>query len=196
MNISQNKLVIKQKVEAVEIFTDFETANRYEIFDEKGSVLFYAYEEPNFLLSQILGTRRPIKIVIIDKDKKPQLILERPFFFLKANYTIKSSNGEIIGYIKQNKWFVHHISFDVYDRNNQLLFICSAKLPHPWTFNIFINQNKAAQILKKWSGIGRETFTDTDTFFVDFGLVTDKKLRQIILATAFAIDLRVFERKK
>jgi uncharacterized protein YxjI len=197
MNISQNKLMIKQKVEALEIFTDFETANRYEILDESGNqILFYAYEESNFFLNQILGTRRPTKIIIIDKDKKPQFILERPFYFLKADCTIKSPGGEVIGYIKQKKWFMHHISFDIYDKNNQLLFTCSAKMPHFWTFNIFMNQNKVAQILKKWSGIGREAFTDSDTFLVDFGSVTDQNLKQILLAAAFVIDLRVFERKK
>ena len=91
---------------------------------------------------------------------------------------------------------MHHISFDVYDNSNNLLFTCSAKVPHLWTFNIFKEGNKVAQILKKWSGVGKEMFTDTDTFFVDFGSISDQTLRRIILATAFAIDLRVFEKKR
>jgi len=196
MQIPQQKLIIKQVIEPVEIFTEFETANKYEVLDENKSILYYAYEESNFLLKQIFGTRRPLQIKIIDKDKKTQLVLEKPFYFLRANYTVRDSEGKIIAYIKQKRWFMHHISFDVYDYNNQLLFICSAKLPHPWTFNVLIHQENAARILKKWSGIGRETFTDADTFLIEFDRITDLNLKQILLATAFAIDLRVFERKK
>jgi len=196
MKITQNKLIVKQKVEAIEIFTGFETNNRYQVENEIGNVLYYAYEEAGFFAKQFLGSRRPNKLVIMDANKVPQLTLERKFYWFNAKYTVRDSNGNIIAHIKQKKWFVNHRKFEIYDDSNQLLFTCSAKLPHIWTFNILIHDNQVAQILKKWSGIGREAFTDADFFNIDFGTVSDNIKRQIILALAFAIDLRVFEQKK
>ncbi len=193
MKIPYNKIFIKQKVEAIEIFTNFETKNRYRIIDESGNDLFFAFEESNFISRQFLKVMRPLKLHIIDNTKNPQLTIERPFAFFLAKHTVKSPSGQTLGYIKQKFAFFKAI-FDIYDAGGQLIFQCISKFPHYWTFNILQNEQQVAVVTKKWSGFGKEIFTDADTFMVDFGSISDNNRKLLILATAFAIDLRVFER--
>jgi hypothetical protein len=189
-----NKLFIKQELEYAEIFTGFETKNKYSILDENKNKLFYAYEtENNFLINQILGIRRPLSIKIIDISKKEILKIQRPFYFFNSSAKI-TSEERLIGTIKQKNWFLDK-QFDFYDNNNNLLFSCISKFPHIWTFNVLKEGKQIGQILKKWAGLGREAFTDADKFMIDFDNIEEEKIQYAMLAMAFVIDLRVFEAK-
>lgn len=69
---------------------------------------------------------------------------------------------------------------------------------HPWTFNIYkskVIENSLSLITKKWSGIGKEMFTDADNFLIDFDKITEENDKKRILALALIIDLFVFERR-
>jgi len=188
------RLVIRQKVEAMEIFTGFETKNRYQVCTEQGQPYLYAYEEGNFLLRQILKTLRPFKITVLDNNKQPIITIERGFFFIRANHTVKRADGSILGYIKQ-KFMLFNMEFDVYDKNMQHLFTVYMKFPHWWTYNLLKNGQEVGRISKKWTGTGKEFFTDADNFLVDFGQITKPIEQYLVLASAFAIDVRRFERK-
>jgi uncharacterized protein YxjI len=69
-------------------------------------------------------------------------------------------------------------------------------LLHPWTFPVKKGDRQVACILKKWSGIGKEAFTDADTFLVRFedaGLSENE--RRLLVMAALAIDFDFFEKK-
>ncbi len=188
-----NKLIIKQKVEALEIFTSFETKNRYAVYDESGKELYFAYEESKFLGRNVLNTHRPLKLIIIDNNKKEQLIIERKFYFVFSEYTISTPDGKKLGEIKQRfKWLKR--LFDIYDESGSVVLECISKALQFWTFNIFRGPNQVGSIKKKWTGFGKEMFTDADTFHIDLSTLTDKE-KTLALATAFAVDLQYFERK-
>ncbi len=195
MEISQNKLIINQQIENVEIFTNFETRNKYSINTEEGKQVLYAYEEKGHMLArQFLAMNRPYLINFINNDKTTQLTLEREFFFILAKHTVKEPSGRIIGHINQKfAWFNRIL--EIYDGNNQLKFTCISKFPHIWTYDIFKNKTKVSKILKKWSG-AKEIFTDADNFLIDFSLITNQEEKALLLATGIAIDMRFFERKK
>ena len=189
-----NKVIIKQKAELIEVLSGFETKNKYIIYDEGGNELFYAYEESNFFLNQFMGSWRPLKLHIISSDKKHEMQIERPFYFLFPKHKIYGSDGQLIGKINRRfKWLDRF--FDIFNESG-LLFGCLSKHIHFWTYDVLSNGQKVGQILKKWSGVGKEMFTDADNFMVDFGTVSDEKSKMLILATAFAIDLNIFEHKK
>jgi len=66
----------------------------------------------------------------------------------------------------------------------------------PWRFPIVRGTRQVACIKKKWSGVGKEMFTDADNFTVAFedpGPSADE--RMLILATAMAIDYDFFEKR-
>ena len=54
--------------------------------------------------------------------------------------------------------------------------------------------NEVARISKKWSGLLKEYFTDTDNFMVEFGTKAwSAAQRAVIVATAISIDFDFFE---
>ena len=195
MQIPQQKLIIKQEVEELEIFTNFETRNKYRILDQNNKDIYYAYEESKFLSRNLLKTIRPLKLVIMNKNKQPELIIERSFFIIRPHYIIKLPNVRIIGHVKKTRWWSIY-SLNIFDNQGNLKFTCPPQLPkHPWTYDVITNNSKVALIQKKWSGIGKELYSDADNFLLDFGSIKDNNLKQLLLATVFAIDLTRFERR-
>jgi len=189
MGLGRN-VIIKQELEVAEILTAFETGNRYSILDERGSKILYAYEdESNFIGKQIFGQHRGVKLHLLDTNGNELLSIDRPFYFLKSKAIVYSNDGQIYGYIHQKKWLGTK-QFDFLSLEGQLLFSCISKLPHKWTFKVFMGEQEVAQVLKKWSGFGKEAFTDTDTFSIDFGNINDDYTQYAILTTAFIIDIR------
>jgi len=189
------KFIVKQEVEAVEIFTGFETGNKYSVLDERGNKFLYAYEdESNFISKQILGQHRGLNLHILDTNGNENFSVNRPFYFLNSKAKVTLSDGSLFGSIIQRKWLGTK-QFDFILSDGKVLFSCISKLPHIWTFKVFMNNQEVAQILKKWSGSGKEVFTDADTFSVDVSNIQDDSTKYAILITAFIIDLRVFERR-
>jgi len=190
-----NRLIVKQEIEAVEIFTGFETGNRYSVLDEQGRKLLYAYEdESNFIGKQFLGQHRSLDLHILDPNGQEILSIHRSFYFLKSSAIIKDANGQVFGHIKQRKWLGNK-QFDFISADGEVLFSCISKLPHIWTFKVFMNGQEVAQILKQWGGSGKEVFTDADSFNIEISNIRDESMKYAILITAFIIDLRVFERR-
>jgi len=68
-------------------------------------------------------------------------------------------------------------------------------LLRPNTFRVFKQDEEIARVTKQWSGIGREAFTDADTFRIS---MNTSKINQdfalLMLASALAIDLDFFEK--
>lgn len=186
------KITIRQIVEMLEVFVNFETKNRYEIDDEAGNKIYYAYEESSTAARFFVSSIRPLTINIIDTNKQPQLTIKRPMFFLFPKHEVFLPGGEKIGDVNRRFGFFKK-KFEITDNSGRKV-MCISKLPKIWTFKIFQNNQQIGMIQKKWTGFGKEMFTDADRFTVDFGMADDK-LKQLILAAAFAIDLAVFEKK-
>ena len=67
-------------------------------------------------------------------------------------------------------------------------------LLRPNTFMVY-KQEEIGRVTKQWSGIGKEAFTDADTFHIQ---MDTSKINQdfalLMLASALAIDLDFFEK--
>lgn len=193
MKITQNKLFLKQKVELLQVFSGFETKNRYMILDEQGNELFYAFEESSFWSRNLLRKHRKLKITIMDAQQNIKMTIERPFSFIVPEYTIRDENNQIIGTIKQQLWSWLP-KFNFFGQNNEPLGYIKSKLFKPWTFPFYQYDQLTAQILKKWSGLKKEMFTQADTFMIDFNAINDNRTKELLLAATFAIDLKFFEK--
>ena len=69
---NHRELVVRQTREMLEVFTGFETANRYRILTPEGQEVMYAYEDSGFLGRQFLGNNRPLNLHILDSRRSPQ----------------------------------------------------------------------------------------------------------------------------
>ena len=82
----QDVLLIQQVKELVEIFTNIETRNQYQMLDKTGQEVGFIAEESGgiggTLLRLLLRIRRPMKITVLNGEKREILRIQRPFYLL------------------------------------------------------------------------------------------------------------------
>lgn len=196
MKISVQRVFVKQESNLSETFTGFEVENSYSINDESGNKLFYIYEQSSSLQRQFIAAARSMSMFVVTPAKAKVLTIERPFAWTyHTTYNVKKQ-GKLLGMVKRSWGFFKKV-FLILDETQQPLFKVISKAFHPYTYRVYDNnKQEVAQILKKWSGLGKEMFTDADTFQIDFGSISDDKQKALILTTALAIDLAYFESHK
>ena len=186
-----SELVIRQQIEQMEIFTPFETANRYSVHSSDGAQLMYAYEESGDISRQFAGSHRALSIHVVESDGAPVLQASRDFFWFRSHLRV-DADGRRIGAL--NRVFGLGRKFALVDQNDREITRLTSGLFRPHTFIAQSASGEIARVTKQWSGFGREMFTDADTFVVQFtDGSTDNDFRLLMLASAFAIDLDFFE---
>ena len=73
-----DQLIIKQKLEVLEVITGFETKNQYTVFDTFGDEVFSAKEETDCCTRLCFGSFRNFKMNIQDTQGQEVLHLVRP----------------------------------------------------------------------------------------------------------------------
>ena len=188
------ELVIRQQIEQIEIFTPFETANRYSVHTSDGAQLMYAYEESGGMSRQFAGSHRGLSIHVVEGNGTPVLKASRDFFWFRSHMRV-DVDGRRIGAL--NRIFGLGRKFALVDGNEREITRITSGIFRPHTFIANgAGGGEVARVTKQWSGFGREMFTDADTFVVQFtDGSTDNDFRLLMLAAAFAIDLDFFEKK-
>ena len=111
-----SELVIRQQVEQLEIFTPFETANRYSIHTSDGAQLMYAYEESGNMSRQFAGSHRALSMHVVDGNNNPVLNASRDFFWFRSHLRV-SVDGRQIGTL--NREFGLGRKFSLVDANER-----------------------------------------------------------------------------
>jgi len=186
-------LIVRQEVEHLEVFTGLETRNRYVVLTPDGNRLLYAYEESGFLSRILLKKHRPLSIHIIDNNKEPVLTASRSFFWFLSHLHIQDGSGRAIGSLRR-RFAILNRRFELEDSTGKLIAEMRGPLLRPQTFMIYKSGEEIGRITKKWSGIGKEMFTDADTFRVQIDTSkADGDFAMLMLASALAVDLDFFE---
>ena len=190
------ELVIRQTREMLEVFTGFETANKYRILNAEGEEVMYAYEESGMLSRQFMGSHRPLNLHVLDNDGTPVLNANRAFFWFFSHLNVEDGNGAPIGSLER-KWGGLKRKFAVLDSEGEQVAGLNGGIFRPFTFTLNdANGDELGRIVKEWGGFMREGFTDADNFRIHFGEAgQDELIRLLLLASAFAIDLDFFEAK-
>ena len=201
-----DQLVIKQKVELLELVSGLETANKYKVKNSMGQDVYSATEESDFCSRQCCGPHRGFKISIKDKHSGQEIIsCERPFKCFGGcpgvphEMSIKSAvTGELLGKVVQN-WHLTHPKFTIYDAADNPIFkmhgpFCACNFCSDVNFQIDdLNGTQVGLIAKQWSGIIKEAYTDADNFSVNFPIDLDVKLKAVLLGAVFLVDFMYFE---
>lgn len=189
-------IAVKQKKEWGEILTGWETRNRYGVMTGQGMEICLAVEEPGMFLSRMfLSSWRPFNMSISSPDGTPILKLKRPFRWIFHEVSVSAASGETLGTVRREfDWFRR--IYDVFDPNGMPLLKIVGPFFHPWTFNVFQGDHQIGRISKKWSGLGKEMFTDADNFGITFPPDLDVKAKALLLGALFLIDFVHFERSK
>lgn len=189
------ELLVSQKKEWGEIFTGFETLNRYAITESGGRELFYAAEEKGSLLARLfLKSLRPFTIKLLDSNSAPFMTLERPFKFFFHTINVFDAQGAQLGSVVR-RFTVLRRKYDVLDRQGNVVLSLFGPVLKPWTFFIRQGERELGKIFKKWSGLLKESFSAADNFGVEFrpDLTPDRKA--LLLGAVFLIDFVHFENR-
>jgi uncharacterized protein YxjI len=189
------RLFVKQVVERLEMWTGFETANQYVVKDGL-NVVFDAAEESGSA-EQLLGrmflkAARPFTIHLSTADGTPALKLTRPFRFLFHEVEIHDTQGRLLGSVKR-QFSVLSKRYLVHGTDGEAAYEILGPLLRPWTFKILSQGEQCGLICKKWSGLGKESFTDADNFGVEFPAGISTEMKAVFLGAVFLIDFAHFE---
>ena len=190
------ELVVRQSREMLEVFTGFETANRYRVLTPEGQDVMYAYEDSGMLSRQFLGNNRPLSLHVLDSNGEPVLNASRGFFFFFSHLNVQDVNGAPIGSLNR-KFGALKRKFTLLDAGGQQVAGLNGGIFRPFTFMLNNSRgDELGRIVKEWGGIMREGFTDADNFRIHFSdAARGEQIRLLLLASAFAIDLDFFEQK-
>jgi len=201
-----DQLLIKQKVEILEAFTGFETANKYTVKNSLGQKIYFAVEDTDCCTRNCCGPARPFDIKIMDHQQREVIHLDRPLRCQSCCFPCclqeleVTSNHSLMGMVKQN-WSLCGPSFDIMNEGgNTVLKIegptCTWSLCGDVSFKVLSadGKHKVGKITKQWTGLVKEAFTDADNFGISFPLDLDVKMKATMLGAAFLIDFMFFEK--
>ncbi|MFP3937228.1 MAG: phospholipid scramblase-related protein [Phycisphaerae bacterium] len=186
-------LAVRQQVEWVEVLADFETQNRYVVCDGEGRELLYAAEHSGVFSRMIFQSTRPFTIDVLDADGKLVLRLRRPWRFYFHQVNVLDADGRPIGTVVRRFSVLRRI-YSVLDDNGAEMLRLFGPVLHPWTFRILADGQELGKIRKRWSGLGKEAFTDADNFGMDLPADMDPRTKGLLLGAVFLIDYVHFEK--
>ena len=195
IDLSQHpELYVRQEIEHLEVFTGFETQNRYSVRTPTGEQLLYAFEESGLLGRNVLSSHRPLTIHVIDRNNTNVLTASRSFFWFLSHLHVSDGTGQRIGSMQRRFSFLTR-KFDLVDATGSVVAEMRGPIFRPFTFMVYQQGQEIGRVTKQWSGIGREAFTDADTFKVEVDTSrADQDFSLLMLASAISLDLDFFEK--
>ena len=192
------QIMVKQIKEMFEIIIDWETANKYQLYNSSNEKVGFAAEKTygifHRILRNIMRSHRTIHIDIWDKDNNHVLTGHRPWYFFFSDLNVTDNHNLLLGDIKTRFGFLKR-KYDLCDRNGSVFATIESYRWRLWTFTVFDKMGKEVGVIsKKWGGLVKEVFTDSDQFTVDYSKFpwTDEQ-KAILLFACLSIDLDFFE---
>ena len=190
-------LFIQQMKEWVEILTDFETKNKYQVLSNQGEEVGYVAEAGSGLWRIIcrlfFRSHRPLDIRVWNKSGEEILKIKRPFFWFFSSLTVYGTNGQPLGEVHRRFAFFTKKYSLINQTGNEFLTI-KAGIFKIWTFPMYDDSGQeVGKISKEWGGLLKEVFTDADRFGVEFPDYVSEEEKAVVFATAISIDFDFFE---
>jgi len=213
-----DQLVVKQIKEIIEIVTNWEMANKYQITNSVGQQVYFASEESDTCQRQCCGPQRGFTMHINDNMQQEVIRVVREFKCCTGNQwcicgcckghcsvevTVEAPVGEVVGKIRQacSGW-KPHMKLETAEGIEYARIrgpccygaICCPNSDFKIT-NMSEEEVEIGKITKKWAGFGAEVLTDAQTFAVEFPMDMDVRQKAVFIGAVFLIDFMYFEKK-
>ncbi|XP_067008373.1 phospholipid scramblase 1 isoform X2 [Anabrus simplex] len=203
-----DQLLVHQKVELLEAFTGFETANKFTVKNSMGQKVYYAVEDSDCLTRNCCGPLRPFDMKILDNFKNEVIHLNRPlacdscwFPCCLQSMEVSAPPGTLVGSIEQ-EWSILTPQFKVKNAAGDTVLriegpFCTFTICGDVEFKVMSKDGstQVGKISKQWAGLLREAFTDADYFGITFPMDLDVKMKAVMLGACFLIDAMFFEKR-
>lgn len=195
---SFRELFVKQRKEWLEIFTDWETRNKYDLLTGDGRVVGHVAEHGTgfgaVMARLFFKTHRPFEANVWNASRSLVLRFQRPFYWLFSDLFIETGDCRRVGSVHRRfAWF--STRYDLRDATGRTYAWLTQSFWRVWRFTLIgAHGQQLGEVSKKWGGLGREMFTSADTFRIAFA--TDKltaEQRATVTAAAISVDLDRFE---
>lgn len=189
---------IHQQKEWAEILVGWERSNKYNVslLKERGSLLCEANEYSNSwvntLSRQLLGSIRPFTMMIKDDKARPIARFTRPLKFYFHRLEVRDPGGTAIGSIERRFALLAN-KYTIKNPGGRTLLQLRARPILPWTFKIDKSGRQVGEIKKQWSGFLTESYSDADSFGVQFDKSLSSREKLLLLGAVFLIDFVHFE---
>ncbi|KAJ8048515.1 Phospholipid scramblase 2 [Holothuria leucospilota] len=211
-----DQILIHQQVELIEVFTGWETENKYQIKNALGQQIYFAAEESELCMRLCCKSRRGFMMHIIDNLNQEVMRVVRPFQCCAGccwcadscdhcalTISVETPGGEQIGHVRQrgSRWKPH---FDILDSSYEpVLKIRGPCFRTPcciedvnFQLMTYDESQQIGKISKQWAGITKEWFTKADNFGITFPQDLDVKVKGTLLGALFLIDFMFYEHDK
>lgn len=190
---------VKQRPRWLEVLFSLELKNRYDMFNMVGAPALEVREEGSgvlsFLKRTFLGPLRPFTASIRDINGAYVLTLRRPFRFIFHRLEVEDANGRYLGAV-QKKWTWFRRLYTIEDERGFERLTLVGPFFKPWTFRVMKEEEEVGVLVKRWSGLFKEMFTDADNFWLNVAEVRNLSERALVIASTVLIDIVHFERRK
>lgn len=183
----------------LEHLINWEVSNHYWIYDATRRQAGMIMEESHGFLAAMarnfLGSHRPLQVsVTVWPNDELALSMQREFFFFFSDMAVDTPEGHCLGFVRR-RFGIFYKRYDLVDESGEVFAQIASPFWRLWTFPIFDRRGEqVASIAKKWSGLLKEAFTDSDNFMLDFGKVDwTPSQKAVIFAAALSIDFDFFE---
>ncbi|NWI85712.1 PLS1 scramblase, partial [Pitta sordida] len=201
-----DQVLIHQEIELLEIFTGFETSNKYELKNALGQRVYFAAEDTDCLTRNCCGPSRAFTIRIIDNLGHEVITLQRPLRCSSCccpcclqELEVQAPPGTTVGYVIQN-WDLCLPKFTIQDEKKMDVLkivgpciVCSCCEDINFEVKSLDETAAVGRISKQWTGLVKEAFTDADNFGITFPMDLDVKMKAVMIGACFLIDFMFFE---
>lgn len=191
--LSRPDLLVTRNVEWANLALGFEQQNKYLIVDprEPEVPVGYIVEKSNVLLRQVMRTRRPFVVSLLNANGEEVCQVRRPAFLINSSIFVEV-NGKVIGECHR-RWHLWKRIYDVYIGNKQF---ATVENPGFWNWNFTLMDDRGgvlAEIDRSWRGFGYEFLTDAGQYVIRFGDVLPKaSIQHATPVSVEAVDRKPF----
>ncbi|XP_011196178.1 phospholipid scramblase 2-like isoform X2 [Zeugodacus cucurbitae] len=194
-----DKLLIQQKVELVEAFTN--NNNKFSIKNALGQNIYYAVEDTNCCTRNMCGTERPFDMKVFDNFRNEVIHMYRPLACSTCcclqSMEVSAPTGNVIGTVEQ-EWSICSPSFRIKNHIGDTVLriegsTCSLICGQVEFKVVSLTGETVGNISKQWSGLSREIFTDDDFFGITFPIDLDVRMKAVLLGATLLIHVIFFK---
>lgn len=171
----------------------FEMRNEYQLVDDNGTVIGSANQRRQaavaFLLRLFsdLDVALPTTLEVADRTGAVELVIHKPWFTWRTRVS-SPSTGDLGSISKQIRLGKTRFSLEG-PRGAELGEVRARN----WRARDFVVLDDAgaevARVNKQWRGLLTESFTDADSYVVQFSPGVEEPLRSLAFASALVVDL-------